>query len=195
MSTYGPASSCLRGDLTDEAFSGDLSELGWRGRFKYDDPEVVALRAALEENAGIPDIEVIDPAVAGFAQRAAFLLNRDGYCVVKDVLDSARLAKIRRGCEIAIREMVGRDPMRLSEKAVQRIKSASAGVGLHLGWQGCAPADAADALELMSTAGAYETTNCLAGCADQRMSVHLSLAAGDVPRGTRLDQRPARTTA
>ena len=81
------------------------------------------------------------------------------------------------------------------EKAVQRIKSASAGVGLHLGWQGCAPADAADALELMSTAGAYETTNCLAGCADQRISVHLSLAAGDVPRGTRLDQRPARTTA
>ena len=35
-------------------------------------------QAALEENAGIPDIEVVDPAVPGFAQRAAFLLNRDG---------------------------------------------------------------------------------------------------------------------
>ena len=69
-------------------------------------------------------------------------------------------------------------------------------MGLHLGWQGGAPAaDAAAALELMSTAGAYETTNCLAGCVDQRMGVHLSLAAGDVPRGTRLDQRTARTTA
>ena len=49
-----------------------------RRQFKYDDPEVVALRAALEEHAGIPKIEVIDPAVPGFAQRAAFLLNRDG---------------------------------------------------------------------------------------------------------------------
>ena len=34
------------------------------------------------------------------------------YCLVKDVLDQQRLAKIRRGCEIAIRELVGRDPER-----------------------------------------------------------------------------------
>eukprot|EP01043_Picozoa_sp_COSAG02_P031492 COSAG02_NODE_2059_length_9974_cov_6.226532_1_plen_73_part_00 len=32
----------------------------------------------LEKHAGIPDIEVVDPKVPGFAQRAAFLLNRDG---------------------------------------------------------------------------------------------------------------------
>lgn len=44
MSAYGATSSCLPGDLTDEAFSGDLSELGWKGKFKYDDAEVVALR-------------------------------------------------------------------------------------------------------------------------------------------------------
>ena len=31
---------------------------------------------------------------------------------VKDVLDAERLDKIRRGCEIAVREMVGRDPDR-----------------------------------------------------------------------------------
>ena len=41
---YGPASSCLPGDLTEKAFSGDLSELGWKGKFKYDDDEVVTLR-------------------------------------------------------------------------------------------------------------------------------------------------------
>eukprot|EP01050_Picozoa_sp_SAG11_P007276 SAG11_NODE_600_length_8259_cov_6.574510_3_plen_233_part_00 len=29
-------------------------------------------------NAGIPNIEVVDPAVPGYAQRAAFLLDRDG---------------------------------------------------------------------------------------------------------------------
>lgn len=99
---YGPTSSCLPGDLTEEAFSGDLSELGWKGKFKYNDDEVVALRVrrtpfcrrahrasvlgnhigvaqeALEKNAGIPDLEVVDPTVPGFAQKAAFLLNRDG---------------------------------------------------------------------------------------------------------------------
>ena len=32
----------------------------------------------LEKHAGIPDIDVVDPAVPGFAQRAAFLLDRDG---------------------------------------------------------------------------------------------------------------------
>ena len=32
----------------------------------------------LEKHAGIPDIDVVDPAVPGFAQRAAFLLDRNG---------------------------------------------------------------------------------------------------------------------
>ena len=44
MSAYGPTSSCLPGDLTDGAFDGDLAELGWKGEFSYDAPEVVALR-------------------------------------------------------------------------------------------------------------------------------------------------------
>ena len=64
--------------LTDEAFKGDLSELGWRGKYKYSDPEVVELRSQLDQHAGIPDMELVDPATPGFAQRATFLLNRDG---------------------------------------------------------------------------------------------------------------------
>ena len=43
-SPWGPDSSIQPGDLTDEAFAGDLSELGWKGQYQYDDPEVVALR-------------------------------------------------------------------------------------------------------------------------------------------------------
>ena len=70
--------SIQAGDLTPEAFHGDLSELGWRGQFQRDDPPVVALREQLLENAGIRDIEVVDPAVPGYAQRAAQLLERDG---------------------------------------------------------------------------------------------------------------------
>ena len=45
---------------------------------RYDDPEVVQLRSQLDLHAGIPELEVIDPASPGYAQRAAFLLNRDG---------------------------------------------------------------------------------------------------------------------
>ena len=85
-------SSVHPGDLTNLAFEGDLSELGWKGKYKYDDSEVVELRAQLEKHAGIPDLEVVDPAVPGFAHRAAFLLDRHGYCLVKDVLDADRLA-------------------------------------------------------------------------------------------------------
>ena len=36
--------------------------------------------------------------------------------MIKDVLDAERLAKIRRGCEIAMREMVGRDPERAGNR-------------------------------------------------------------------------------
>ena len=32
--------------LTDEAFKGELSDLGWKGKYKYDDAEVVALRVS-----------------------------------------------------------------------------------------------------------------------------------------------------
>jgi hypothetical protein len=42
------------------------------------------------------------------------------YCVVKDALDTERLAKIRRGCEIAIREVVGRDPERSGNRGSHR---------------------------------------------------------------------------
>eukprot|EP01052_Picozoa_sp_SAG31_P069937 SAG31_NODE_28774_length_405_cov_0.846405_1_plen_46_part_10 len=37
-----------------------------------------SLQSLLDKHAGIPNLEFIDPAVEGFAQRAAFLLNRDG---------------------------------------------------------------------------------------------------------------------
>lgn len=39
---------------------------------------------------------------------------------MKDVLDKERLATIRRGCEIAIREVVGRDPERSGNRGSHR---------------------------------------------------------------------------
>jgi hypothetical protein len=97
---------------------------------------VVALRAQLEQHAGIPDLDVVDPAVPGFAQRAAFLLDRDGFCIIRDVLDTERLAKVRRGCEVAIREMVGRDPARAGNRGSHRYSfgAATAFFGLQDEW-------------------------------------------------------------
>ena len=70
--------------------------------------------------AGIPGLEVVDPAQPGYAKRAAFLLGRDGFCVIRDVLDAPRLAKLRRGCEVVIREMVGRDPGHVGNRGSHR---------------------------------------------------------------------------
>ena len=121
--------------VSDEGFKGPMAELGWRNR-TYDDPEVCALRERLERDAGIPDLEVVDPVTPGFAQRAAELLERDGFVVVKDVLDQERLSKIRRGAEIAIREMVGRDPDRSGNRGSHRYSfgSAPAHFGLQEYW-------------------------------------------------------------
>ena len=58
------------------------------------------------------------------------------YVVVKDVLDPERLATIRRGCEIAIREMVGRDPVRAGNRGSHRYSfgRAPAHFGLQDEW-------------------------------------------------------------
>lgn len=47
--------------------------------------QVVKLRETLEAEAGIPDLEadLVDPAVPGFAKRAAEIFHRDGFCLVK----------------------------------------------------------------------------------------------------------------
>jgi hypothetical protein len=61
---YGPSSSILPGDLTPQAFAGDLVELGWKGRFQYDHPQVVQLRVSpsewpLESLRSIPAAELL----------------------------------------------------------------------------------------------------------------------------------------
>ena len=72
--------------LSPEAFQGDLEDIGWKD-LSHDDPAVCELRDQLRANAGIPDLETIDPALPGYAERAAFLLERDGFVVVLNVLE------------------------------------------------------------------------------------------------------------
>jgi hypothetical protein len=105
--------------LSPQAFQGNLEEIGWKD-LGHDDPNVCELREQLIESAGIPDLEMVDPAVPGYASRAAELLERDGFVVVLDVLDERRLGTIRRGAEMAIREMVGRDKTRHGNRGSHR---------------------------------------------------------------------------
>jgi hypothetical protein len=50
----------------------------------YDDPGVVALRERLKRDNGIRGLEVLTP---DEVERAALLFHRDGFVVVRDVLD------------------------------------------------------------------------------------------------------------
>eukprot|EP01050_Picozoa_sp_SAG11_P032086 SAG11_NODE_10259_length_843_cov_1.544355_1_plen_78_part_01 len=74
-----------------------LGELGWRGKFQHESPEVEALRGQLQARAGIQGLaeDMIDPTHPGFAEAAANRFWRDGLVVVKDVLDPERLETIR----------------------------------------------------------------------------------------------------
>jgi hypothetical protein len=63
---------------------------------------------------------IVDPAVPGFAKKAARLLRRDGYVLVKDVLDVKRLAAIRSGLEQVIRKIVELDPQRVGNRGSHR---------------------------------------------------------------------------
>ncbi len=61
----------------------------------YDDPEVVALREHLRRHNGIHGLEIVDP---GDLARAARIFRRDGFVVVRDLLDPPHLERIRAGC-------------------------------------------------------------------------------------------------
>jgi hypothetical protein len=68
-------------------------------RRAYDDPDVAALRQRLRERNGIFGVEIVDPADV---KRAARIFRRDGFVVVRDLLDAPHLDAIRRGCARAL---------------------------------------------------------------------------------------------
>ncbi|KAH8075110.1 hypothetical protein JL721_1104 [Aureococcus anophagefferens] len=70
-----------------------LNALGWRGA--SDDAAVAALRASLAAENGMRDLETVDPTQV---ERAAELFRREGFVVVRDVLDAAQLELLRAGC-------------------------------------------------------------------------------------------------
>jgi hypothetical protein len=65
----------------------------------YDDPDVVALRDHLRQHNGIRGLEIVDPADV---KRAARIFRRDGFVVVRDLLDAQQIERFRRGCARAL---------------------------------------------------------------------------------------------
>jgi len=75
----------------------------------YDDPEVQALREHLRKHNGFRWLEICAP---DEVQRAARIFRRDGFVVVRDLLDAAQVARWREGCARILKQLLelpGRD--------------------------------------------------------------------------------------
>lgn len=68
-----------------------------------DSPDVVELREYLKRNNGIQGVEICAPHEV---ERATALFYRDGFVVVRDLLDEERLAQWREGCARVLREIL-----------------------------------------------------------------------------------------
>ena len=69
----------------------------------YDDPEVEALREKLREHNGIRGLEICEPHET---KKIARIFHRDGFAVVKDLLNAEQLARWRDGCAEALRDIL-----------------------------------------------------------------------------------------
>lgn len=112
------------GRLSDdgEAMSLALDELGWVG-INHDGIELEEKRQYLSANNGISGLEILDPEEI---ERATKLFYRDGFVVVRDVLNMKQLDEIRRGCDRVIHEMMSLDKERIGNRGSHRYSFGSA---------------------------------------------------------------------
>ncbi len=69
----------------------------------YDDPDVQALRTHLKRHNGIRGLEICAP---DEVERAARVFHRDGFVVVRDLLDEAHLRRFRDGSARALKQIL-----------------------------------------------------------------------------------------
>lgn len=69
----------------------------------YDDPEVVALRERLRRENGLKGLEIVAPHEI---ERARRLFFRDGFVVVRDLLDQAQLAAFRQASARVLQQIL-----------------------------------------------------------------------------------------
>lgn len=84
----------------------DPSVDGWTR--SYDDPNVVARRRHLLAHNGLAGLEIVAP---DDTERVTRLFHRDGFVVVRDVLDERRLTRLRAAVDRAIDVLATIDPV------------------------------------------------------------------------------------
>ena len=100
-----PPNEIVDEDGRETYFEGPFGDRDPRApsRRVYDDPEVEALRATLKERNGVRGLEMVEPHEV---ERAARIFFRDGFVVVRDLLDSDRLATFREASARRLRDIL-----------------------------------------------------------------------------------------
>ena len=91
------------GEPVRESRGFGIHDPGAPPRRVYDDPAVEALRAELKVENGIRGLEICSP---DETERAARIFLRDGFVVVRDLLDPETLARFREGCAAVLRDIL-----------------------------------------------------------------------------------------
>lgn len=110
------------------AMQMSFNQLGWVG-VDPDAPEVVSLREYLKENSGIRGLQVLSPDEVELATR---LFYRDGFVVVRDVLNPDQLDFLRRGSEREIRNILAMDAHRIGNRGSHRYSFGGVSLTGHL---------------------------------------------------------------
>ncbi len=94
------------------AGSGSAAAGGWSG-----DPQVQALSAYLQAETGIRGLEILSPADTAHAVQ---LFRRDGFVVIADVLDTAQIEILAKGCAEVAGEILALDDGRKGNRGSHR---------------------------------------------------------------------------
>ena len=106
----------------------ELNDVGWVGVDK-ESPRVVELHDYLVANNGIRGLEIADPEQI---EKATELFYRDGFVVVRDVLDTDQLEFIRSGCDDVIHQILEKDATRYGNRGSHRYSFGGASISGHL---------------------------------------------------------------
>jgi hypothetical protein len=104
-------------------------------RRAYDDPDVMRLRAHLQAHNGIFGLEIVS---THELKRAAQIFLRDGFVVVRDVLDAAQIERLRRGCDRVLGQILatpgsdGRRYMPETQRLPHRYSYGTSSASRHL---------------------------------------------------------------
>jgi Phytanoyl-CoA dioxygenase (PhyH) len=104
-------------------------------RRAYDDPDVVKLREHLRAHNGIYGLEIVAP---DDPKRAARIFLRDGFVVVRDVLNATQVERWRAGCARVLEQILsipgsrGRRYMTETQRLPHRYSYGTASASRHL---------------------------------------------------------------